>query len=182
MDEELREIETKLEQMAPAAMPDDILARMEQAMERWQEFVPVEEKVIPFQAETQPKKGLRFFNVWASAAAVTLVAATSFMVLSDDKAEETVVANSPIVDEPVLASSVMPAQNIDKVIPASNAQFQTQITESSNGVIAYDAKGRPIRVMQLGFEDEVTVRDSDGRVYKVKQPRIEYYAVPVEIH
>ena len=35
MDEELRAIEDQLEQLSPAAMPDDMLARMEQAMERW---------------------------------------------------------------------------------------------------------------------------------------------------
>ena len=77
MDEELREIEDQLDQLAPAAMPDDMLARMEQAMEKWHEHVPVEEKIVPFEPVQQDKGSLRTFNTWASAAAVALISVGS---------------------------------------------------------------------------------------------------------
>ncbi|PQJ27743.1 hypothetical protein [Rubritalea profundi] len=181
MDEELRAIEDQLEQLSPAAMPDDMLARMEQAMERWQETVPVEEKIVAFEPVKLEKGRMRFFNTWASAAAVALIAATSYIVFNSGTTTESTIVNQdgPIVD-PI--TQLVPTQNIQNVVPASNSQFGTQVKRASNDVITYDAKGRPMRLMQVEFEDEVTIRGRDGKIYKVKQPRIEYYAVPVEIH
>ena len=177
MDEELRAIEEKLENFSPAAMPDEMLARMESAMNRWQESVPVEEKVVPFQAVPEEKKRLKFFNAWASAAAVALVAAASFMVLNDGGNQV-----DQLADLPAQIQEVAPSQNIGHVVPASNTKFERQVTGASDGVITYDAKGRPMRVMRVGYEDEVTMRGRDGKEYKIKQPRVEYYAVPLEIH
>lgn len=181
MDEELREIEDQLEQLAPAAMPDDMLARMEQAMEKWHEHVPVEEKIVPFEPVQQDKGSLRTFNTWASAAAVALIAAASFVVFKGGDATVPSIANTlPLSSDPI--AEIVPSQNISNVVPASNTQFDSSVTGASKDIITYDAKGRPMRVMQVEFQDEVTVRGRDGKTYKMKQPRIEYYAVPVETH
>ena len=77
MDDELRAIEDQLEQLSPTAMPDDMLARMEAAMDRWHESVPVEEKIVAFEPIQQEKGRLRLFNTWASAAAVAAAATSS---------------------------------------------------------------------------------------------------------
>lgn len=181
MDEELRKIESKLEEMTPLAMPDDMLARMEQAMERWQEFEPAEDKIVPFQAAPSEKSKLGLFSAWASAAAVALVAAASYVVFSGDQPADNVIAEAS-ASIPAITASGTPSKNIQQVIPASHSQFRTKVTQSADGMITYDAQGRPLRVMQIGFEDEVIVRDRHGNVHKVKQPRVEYYAVPVEVY
>lgn len=180
MDDELRAIEKQLEQLSPAEMPDDILARMEQAMDSWQEYLPAEEKIVPFSSVVPEKGRLKLFNVWASAAAVALIATTSFVVFSGGAGEQTQLAENIEIPQPI--TEVVPPMAISGVVPASNTQFQTQVKSASDDVISYDAKGRPMRIMQVEFEDEVTVTGRDGKVYKVKQPRHEYYAVPVEIH
>lgn len=182
MDEELRAIEKQLEQLSPAEMPDDFLARMEQAMDNWQEHLPAEEKIVQFEPVAREKKSL--FNVWATAAAVALMAATSFLVFNGEESADPQLAEASVVPEPLveLAPQSPPSKTLSGVVPASNTQFNTQVKSASNDVITYDAKGRPMRVMQVEFEDEVTVRGRDGRLYKIKQPRREYYAVPVEIH
>lgn len=181
MDQELREIEDQLEQLSPAAMPDGMWARMEQAMDNWQEFVPVEEKVVPFEPVKNENGTMKWFNAWASAAAVALVAAASYLVFSNDSVTELSLAQTSGTSMEVVAQTV-PTENITNVVPASNSHFDTQVKRASNNEVTYDAKGRPVRIMQVEFEDEVTVRGKDGKIYKVKQPRIEYYAVPVEIH
>jgi hypothetical protein len=181
MDDELRAIEDQLEQLAPAAMPEDMLARMEQAMERWQETVPVEEKIVAFKPAQKEKGSMRLFNTWASAAAVALIASASYLVYNSGTITESPIVNQDIPKvEPI--AQLVPTQNIQSVVLASNSQFGTQVKRASNDVITYDAKGRPMRLMQVEFEDEVTIRGRDGKIYKVKQPRIEYYAVPVEMH
>ena len=181
MDDELGEIENQLEQISPAVMPDDMLARMEQAMERWHESVPLEEKIVAFEPAQQEKGRLKFFNTWASAAAVALIAATSYLVYNDGGSPEAIMANQDeMIADPL--AQVVQSPNIKHVVPASNTRFDTQVKRASNDAITYDGQGRAMRLMQVEFEDEVTVRGRDGKIYKVKQPRIEYYAVPVEIH
>jgi hypothetical protein len=181
MDDELRAIEDQLEQLSPTAMPDDMLARMEAAMDRWHESVPVEEKIVAFEPIQQEKGRLRLFNTWASAAAVALIGAASFIVFnSGAPTEPTLADTATLVADPIV--QLVPTENVQNVVSSSNSQFGTQVKSASKDVISYDAKGRAMRVMQVEFEDEVTIRGRDGKVYKVKQPRIEYYAVPVEIH
>ena len=181
MDDELRVIEDQLEQLSPAAMPDDMLARMEQAMERWHESVPVVEKIVAFEPAQQEKGRLQLFNTWASAAAVALIGAVSYIVFnSGSTTEPTMVNQGVLVSDPI--ARLVPAENIQNIVPASNSQFDTHVKSASKDAITYDAKGRAMRLLQVEFEDEVTVRGRDGKVYKVKQPRIEYYAVPVEIN
>ncbi|MFC4993206.1 hypothetical protein [Rubritalea tangerina] len=179
MDEELRAIENQLEKLSPTAMPEDMLARMEQAMEKWQDHLPAEEKIVPFVQEPQERGKLKLFNTWASAAAVALVGAASYMMLNSGTMTDSEVVVAGAGEQ---MAQAVPAQNINAVVPASNSRFDTQVKRASDDVITYDANGRPVRLMRVEFEDEVTVRGKDGRTYKVKQPRIEYYAVPVEVH
>lgn len=179
MENELQELEEQLGKLRAADMPDNILLRMEQAMENWQEQDVVEDNIVPFQA-TQPETGgLKTFNLWASAAAVALVAAVSYMVMNgsgDSGTSEIVDSSAPLVAPSPVASP------INGIVPASNPQFDTHIKSATEDVITYDNQGRPTRLMRVDFEDEVTVRDRAGRLYKVKQPRSEYYLIPIEVH
>lgn len=184
MDEELKDLEDQLEKLSPTAMPDDMVARMAQAMDRWQENLPAEEKLVHFKPVEEVASPMRRFNVWASAAAVALVGAVSLLFINEN--EPTTLADTASdtkIVEPI--QKLIPEPNIgesNSIVTASNTQFDTAVKRASDDVITYDAKGRPMRVMQVHFEDVVTVKGKDGKVYKIKQPRIEYYAVPVEIH
>ncbi len=100
---------------------------------------------------------MRFFNTWASAAAVALIGAASYIVFNGGNTSEPTLADQAgTLADPI--AQVVPAQNIQNVIPASNSKFGTQVKRASKDVITYDAKGRPMRLMQVEFEDEVTIR------------------------
>ena len=179
---DLRELEQQMGNLSPMAMPDDLLARMEQAMDRWQEHLPLEEKLVAFPPVSNGAGKMKYFNVWASAAAVALVGVVSLVMINGggEKAQS-VAAGNDLPVQPVAAIAA-PAAKIPGVVQASYPQLDTSIRSTSDDVMSYDAQGRPVRLMRVDFEDVVTVRDAAGRLIKIKQPRIEYYVIPVEVH
>ncbi|WP_018971022.1 hypothetical protein [Rubritalea marina] len=194
MDQELKDFEEQLKAHSPEMMPEDMIKRMASAMDQWGEGSVNEENIIPFQAaqklvaDQSPqtvKSKLRFFNTWAQAAAVALVAAVSYLMLNQGDPSASQASAQVTTVEPL--SQQVPMANIESAVPASNpqqpsSQFSSQLKNATQDVITYDANGRAVRLMQVEFEDEVIVRDREGNPHVIKQPRVEYYAVPAEIH
>lgn len=191
MEQDLKELEAKLNDASPELMPEDMIKRMASAMDKWYEGTPSAEKIIPFERieEAQPqvvKSKLKMFNTWAQVAAVALVATVSYLTLNQSDPSIQATATGEIASVEPLAQQV-PMENIESAVPASNQQlpsngFSTQLKNASQNMITFDANGRPVRLMQVEFEDEVIVRDHEGNPHVLKQPRVEYYAVPAEIH
>ena len=181
MDNDLKEIESQLEKLSPTGMPSDMVARMAEAMDRWQESVPVEEKIVPFQsvAEKSEVKSSRF-NIWASAAAVALMGAVGSVVMMDAGME---VSNGIVsVDTDSVGDDSNLAAGDDKnVISVSNGSFDSQIVEKPSQKIVYDADGRPQRLVRVEFIDRVTMDGSNGEKLTVEKPSVEYYMVPLEV-
>lgn len=183
MDNELRDLEDQLGKLSPMAMPEDMLARMEKAMERWNEFTPVEEKIVPFSSNGAGHSSGRF-HIWASAAAVALIGAVSAVLIMPGNR-----AGNGSTDVAVAAPE--PSQQMDAQLPSlaqpanvvgvNNSKFDTKITDEPSYSITYDAEGKPHRLVKVRFEDEITLYDDKGRPVKVKKPRIEYYMVPIQI-
>ncbi|WP_346187587.1 hypothetical protein [Rubritalea halochordaticola] len=180
MDNELRDLENQLGRLSPMAMPEDMLARMEQAMDRWREHTPVEEKIVQFQSQSADQKSSKFY-IWASAAAIALIGAVSTVLMAPDNANPgaSAVAQNTAGE---VEQSVTPLRQQANIVPVANTpQFDTKITDEPSYSITYDAEGRPHRLVKVRFEDEITLYDDKGRPVKVKKPRIEYYLVPVQV-
>ena len=56
MDAELNKLEEELKKLSPLGMPDDMISRLDNAMARWHEQVPVEEKIVPLNQEPEKKE------------------------------------------------------------------------------------------------------------------------------
>ncbi len=191
MEQDLKELEAKLNEASPELMPEDMITRMASAMDKWYEGTRSEEKIIPFEriekAQQQVAKSkLKMFNTWAQVAAVALVATVSYLTFnhSNSSTEDLAIRKTSVVTP--LAQQV-PMKNIESTVPASNSQvprngFSTQLKNASQNMIIFDANGRPVRLMQVEFEDKVIVRDHAGNPHVLKKPHVEYYAVPAEIH
>ena len=190
MDQDLKDFEAKLKDASPELMPEEMIKRMASAMDKWYEGTPSAEKIIPFEPLKEPepqvvKSRLKFFNTWAQVAAVALMAAVSYLMLN--QADPTNTATGQVASIEPLSQQV-PMKNIESAVPASSSiqqlpsEFSSEVKRATQNIITFDANGRPMRLMQVEFEDEVIMRDRDGNPHVVKQPRIEYYAVPAEIH
>ena len=75
MDAELNKLEEELKKLSPLGMPDDMISRLDSAMARWHEHVPVEEKIVPLNQE--PAAATGNWLGWRSVAAVAVMGAVT---------------------------------------------------------------------------------------------------------
>lgn len=181
MDKELRDLEQQLGRLNPSVMPADMLARMETAMQRWQNHVTPQDKIIPFEAISPQKthNHHRSFTLIASAAAIALIGAVSVMLKPSEKAAPEVAQSSP---EPALVAPSSAATPPSGIALTSNPRVGSSILNSSDDTITYDENGRPMRVVSVELIDELKIKDAHGREFTIKRPRTEHYLVPVEVH
>lgn len=169
---ELVELEDCMGSFAPSGMPEDILARMEQAMEQWESS----ENVIPFEHKgAQP--GSKFtFPVWSSVAAALVIGVISFFLLGNQKPTElsVVAKTTEKVDVPLNTDPV-------QVSEVPTGRFSSNIVNTSNeGIIM--SGDQPHRVVKFHYEEVVQVKDKAGREFEVRVPRVKYILVPAEVN
>jgi hypothetical protein len=182
LDNELREIEAQLASLCPNKMPDDILKRMEQAMMAWEDHLPIEENIVPFNstehfsATSAPKK--INLNTWGAAAAIALTAGLSFVFMSSNPEENSVTANNT-------STQTKPAANlvIDNSTPELKEKLSRNITHASNEGITFAGKDdAPFKVLRIEYTEEVITKDKDGKPVTTKKPCVEHVLVPVPLH
>ena len=78
MDAELNKLEEELKKLSPQGMPDDMISRLDSAMARWHEHVPVEEKIVSLNPE--PAESTGNWLGWRSVAAVAVMGAAVALV------------------------------------------------------------------------------------------------------
>lgn len=178
LDNDLREIEAQLANLSPNKMPDDILKRMEQAMMEWENHLPVEEKIVPFNNAEQfstvitPKK--INLNLWGAAAAIVLTAGLATVFMSDNP------QSSELTDNNVSSSVITDTKT---VTDNSAPELSRNITHASNEGITYAGKDEaPFKVLRIEYTEKVITHDKDGKPVVTKKPCVEHVLVPVPLH
>lgn len=181
MDKELRDLEQQLGKLNPTAMPADLIARMENAMQRWQDSAQTDDKIVPF-PQTPAVKGRdhhRHFNLIASAAAVTLIGAVTWML---NQSPPPAVETAQNTQDSALVTHTSQPISSNNIQLASAPELGSSIQSASDNTITYDKNGRPMRIVSVELVDEIVMKDTKGRKFTIKRPRTEHYLMPVEVH
>lgn len=182
LDNELREIEAQLASLCPNKMPDDILKRMEQAMISWEDHLPVEEKIVPFNVSehfltaTATKK--ISLTTWGAAAAIALTAGLTAVFMTSNPEQVAATAKSISSPAPRVES------NAAKITQAElGIEQRRNITHASNEGITFAGKNdAPFKVLRIEYTEQVISHDKDGKEVITKKPCIEHILVPVPLH
>lgn len=170
MESDLKDIEAELAKLTPQGMPDDILARMDEAMCRWHESVPVEEKVISLNESVAPNQGAMF--QWRSVAAVALFGASAALYFTN--------GNSADATNPVTTQSAMQAGTV------SNATFIPRQAKAE--VVGYQDRGyvtspsgQTLQAVGVKVSNQVHFRNANGDRVKLEKPSMEVIFVPLDV-
>ncbi|MBK1789893.1 hypothetical protein [Persicirhabdus sediminis] len=186
--DDLSKLESQLEQLKPEEMPSDMLARMEQAMCRWQDHVPAEEeKVIAFPQDTPTKQEFKWgMGMSAAAAAVAIMGAVSALMFTGDTDPSASMAqkNAALPPVPEVASPPQTVINGAMTTPATTVVVpdsvqQNVVRASDAGIVTEDGKV-PHRFFKIDVLDRIQLKDGNGRVYDVERPGVRYIMLPVE--
>lgn len=170
MDPELKKFEEELERLCPVAMPDGLIARMESAMDRWQEEA-AEEKVVPFPGREENAYGASRGGFWAAAAAVALLGALAALLVPDKGgyAGSEQLATSDAAVPALAPASFSPVGASRNILAASDEGF----------VMTRDAV--PHRAVRVEYTDLVEFTNERGERLQLEAPRVRIVLIPVQV-
>ena len=199
-DAELKNLEEHLELLSPAGMSSDVLTRMTEAMERWHEHIPLEEKLVPFGQVADPEsisqkrsKKTNHVNMYGAAAAVAMLGVVAALVAPNFSKGKT----SPVVStsvenfdqsgNPNLAGISTPSDL--KTVEVSNAprdawlvpgSLTHDVTDTSDAGVLMTSDNIPHRSIRIDYIDRIKVLDEDGREIEINRPGVQYMLIPVQ--
>ena len=199
--QELEALEVHLKEMAPVSMPANMLDRMAQAMDQWQEAEFADENIIGFRDNGLRKKTKsKLFGVGflSAAAAVALIAAVTALVIPDiaTKGTKTLAQNTPPdfnasdFKSPDFSNQSSNIRGISAPsIASGNAASMSPMAEvltskviNSKETIVYDDSENPYRFVEVEYMDEVKVKSRDGRDVILSRPRKDGYLIPIKVY
>ena len=179
VDSEFVDLERQLSKIGNAAMSEEMITRMANAMDRWHEELPVEEKVVAFGDQPEATKKASRKAVWSAAAAVALLGSLSALVVPEFNSNSPAQAEvaSPIQNSQssLVATSSTPRNAW--VVPDSLTHKVINTTESGIVMLENDA---PHRRIQVEYLDTIKVLDDQGREIEIERPGVDVVFLPVE--
>ena len=194
-DSELVDLEERLGTLSPSSLSPDVLTRIAEAMDKWHEHVPVEEKVVPFNQleEAAPKQQierpskLANFRMYSAAAAVALLGALAAVVLPtwENEATPTVATTDSVESFNNTSLPVQSASRVNISTEASNAwlvpdSLSHKVTHTSDAGVIMSHDNIPHRSIRIDYVDGIKVLDEDGREIEINRPGVQYMLIPVE--
>ncbi len=168
MTDDLKELENALRHVQPSRLSPDLLDRLDQAMQKWEQHTPESEEesnVVPFPATQPAKKSWSLFSSQglSAAAAVAILGASAavFLTPSTQKPEEAVAQES---------------SSAQQSAPKLNRNF-TNVTADR---MYWNDDKQPMRQLSLDYVDSLQVTDDQGRVLLLKQPKRRTFLVPLQ--
>ena len=194
-DSELVDLEERLGTLSPSSLSPDVLTRIAEAMDKWHEHVPVEEKVVAFNQleEAAPKQQiertskLANFRMYSAAAAVALLGALAAVVLPtwENEATPTVATTDSVESFNNTSLPVQSASRVNISTEASNAwlvpdSLSHKVTHTSDAGVIMSHDNIPHRSIRIDYVDGIKVLDEDGREIEINRPGVQYMLIPVE--
>lgn len=190
MDEDLKLLEEELGKLSPLGMPEDLLTRLDQAMCRWHESVPAEEKIVsmselshlPSQIAESPAHRSQLFPRLASAAAVAALGIFSAHIYFENESRT---SGSTLAD---IHHPASPHSSHFNQIPASglnSANFTpvsatTDVVGTADRGIVYLANGQPARCLAIHYQDQLEYRNDKGELLKLNKPELKVIYIPLK--
>lgn len=165
-------LERRLQAIAPAALPASLLASLDAKLNAIP--YPTSENIVVFpKPAPAPATPRRQANWWSAAAAVALIGAlTAFLVPLDSSP-----TTPPITKQETHTQKSNPTSTPSSLTPAG---FKPGLSEAHDQGVIWKSNDRPHRVLKFIYQDQVTLKDHNGKTYQVQQPRVEYILVPAK--
>lgn len=190
-DGQFDDLEQQLAGLGGAGMSEDLISRMADAMDRWHEDMPVEEKVVAFEPEvsevastsegdydrvaSQSSGGAK----WAAAAAVALLGCLSallFPSFGNDVTGGGLTGLNESQHDFTALSEVSSAPRDVWVVPESMTH---KVVNTSEGEVVHSSDNTPYRSVEVEYLSAVKVLDDSGREIEIEQPSVDVMLIPM---
>ena len=172
MESDLKEIEAELAKIRPHGMPEDLVSRLDEAMCRWHESVPIEEKVIAL-GKASPSKQSWF--QWRSVAAVALLGSAAAVYFSS---EQQSARSIPVTQQRMIPENQGGA-GVSRAIFTPRGARAKVVGYQDRGYIK-NSSGQTLRAVAVKVSNQVDYKNANGDHAKFEKPTMEWIFVPVQ--
>ena len=157
---ELAALEETLRELLPHGMPENMIGRLDDAMSRWHEKVPVEEKVVPLSPLAGRSPSGSFRPGWRAVAAVALMGVGAAFVTLQDPADPSLVKKRiPVSVETEPTPVVFTPDDARSMVLATN----------DHGVV-WTENGLPVRCLEREVKKELSFTGERGEQLTIARP------------
>jgi len=178
---DFNELEVHLSHLAPTTMPDDMITRMSQAMDRWHESVPENEKVVAY--SMSPKRVPQIFSrgMLSAAATVAVLGAVTALVMSPPARSHKNTVTDSGQRTPTSDGRTPASENIDisQNAHVASENLSHQVTRTTDRGVILSDYNEPLRCIRVDYIDQVRGVDARGRHIEIKTPGVDYLLIPV---
>jgi len=169
---ELSPAEAREEQQLRAITPTQLSPALMASLEATLRDIPFSqaETIIAFPVKKPTAQPSRR-GWWGAAAAVALTGAITALLIPVNPSPHQIAGTSP--KNPITPSS----PTTGELIPAG---FNRGLSEATDEGVIWQSNQTPHRVLKMVYKEQVTLKDANGRIYQMEQPRVEYILVPTK--
>lgn len=167
---ELSTLEETLRGLEPYGVPEDMIARLDEAMSRWHEEVPLEEKVISIYPN-EVKERSSWLGLRSVAAVALLGAGVAFLPTRPASTAGATVQRIPVLSNGKTSPAIFTPENARSSVVSAN----------DRGVV-WTKKGQPLRCFEVRVNNELQFVNERGEKLILEQPKTEVRFIPVKFN
>ena len=168
---DLSALEKTLGSLVPHGMPEDIISRLDGAMARWHEKVPLEEKVVPLSpAKAAPSSFPR--PGWRMVAAVALAGVVAAVLTTENSGDAGAIAEKIPVRSDGNAARV--------VFKPAPEDTRSEVLSANDHGVFWTKDGIAFRFVEVESQAEVHFRNEMGQKIVIARPKKEIQILPVK--
>lgn len=160
LDDELSSLESSLRRLVPHGMPENMISRLDEAMSRWHEKVPLNEKIVPLKSLNKTRK--RSVRPGWGAVAAMVVTGAGAALLTSEKADPARAATQRL---PVRTES-----NTAPVVFTPGDARASVVSANDRGIL-WTEDGRPVRCVEVELQNEVHFKNPLGEKLVFAEPK-----------
>lgn len=168
-DLQLSSLEKGLKELVPYGVPEDMISRLDEAMSRWHEEVPLEEKIVPMHAEPESVRRQSSWFGLRSVAAVGLLGAGLAFMTTEQVPAPNVVQQNPVTNQ----------EKVSPVVFTSNDASASVVSANDHGVV-WTKAGQPVRCTEVHVKNRLLFVNEKGERLILEQPKREVRFTPVK--
>jgi hypothetical protein len=165
---ELSSLEESLRDLVPYGVPENMISRLDEAMSRWHEEVPLDEKIVSIKQDPSEKRA-HWIGLRSVATVALLGAGVAFMPQDFFNKPAAMTQRIP----------VLPAGNTSLAVFTPNTARASVVSASDHGVV-WTKSGQPLRCLEVQVNNEFQFVNEKGEMLTLKQPKTEVRFTPVK--
>jgi hypothetical protein len=171
LDRELTSLEETLGKLVPHGMPENMISRLDDAMSRWHEKVPLEEKVVSLNARAgAERRSLR--PGWRAVAAMAVLGIGTAFLTEGNAGFGRVSDHRIPVHHKGEATPV--------VFTSAPGEARVSVLSTNDHGVMWTEEGLPVRCVEVESENEIRFENRKGEKIIIARPKKEITFTPVK--